>query len=161
GVPRHWRLPLAAVVAAIAAVLLLLGDTVVSMVRTWSASNAFGHGFIVAPVSLYLVWLRRKELAELRPQPALIGVLAVLACGLAWLMADLVSVEVVGQFALVAMLQAAALSLLGPRVTWELALPLFFLYFAVPAGEALLPSMQTATAVMIVHVLRWLEIPVF
>lgn len=161
GVPRHWRLPLAAVVAAIAATLILLEDTVVSMVGTWSASNAFGHGFIVAPVSLYLVWLRRKELAKLRPRPALSGVLAVLACGLAWLLADLVSVEVVEQFALVAMLQAAVLSLLGPRVTWALALPLFFLYFAVPAGEALLPSMQTATAVMIVHVLRWLEIPVF
>ena len=69
GVPRHWRLPLAAVVAAIATTLILLGDTVVSMVGSWSASNAFGHGFIVAPVSLYLVWLRRKELAKLRPQP--------------------------------------------------------------------------------------------
>jgi exosortase A len=160
-IPGHWRLPLVLLALALGAVLLLLHETVFSMVAIWSRSGTFGHGFIVAPMSLYLVWLRRHELAELTPRPSGIGVLLILGCGFIWLLADATSVAVIEQLAAVAMLQATVLALLGLRVAWRLALPLCFLLFMVPAGDALLPGMQTLTALMIVHVLNWVDVPVF
>ena len=44
------------------------------------------------------------------------------------------------------MLQGAAIACLGKSVTRGLAFPLFYAWFLVPAGEELVPAMQTVTA---------------
>jgi exosortase len=44
------------------------------------------------------------------------------------------------------MLQGAVLACLGKAVTRGLAFPLFYAWFLVPAGEELVPAMQTVTA---------------
>lgn len=46
--------------------LLLLGalfnQEVVAAIRTWDASTAYNHCFLVIPIALYLVWDRRFDL---------------------------------------------------------------------------------------------------
>jgi EpsI family protein len=61
----------------------------------------------------------------------------------------------------VGMLIGAAWALLGNRAFRVLAFPFFYLYFAVPEGEFLVPYLQDWTAMVVVKLLHLTGIPVF
>jgi EpsI family protein len=67
---------------------------------------------------------------------------------------------VVQQFALVAMVQALAVTVLGPRVSRVLAIPLLYLLFAVPFGSFLIAPLQDLTARFTVVALQLAGVPV-
>jgi len=120
-------------------VILLYFGTVSEMLDIWTRSETFTHGFLIAPISLWLVWEKRSTLARLCPEPDLRVLVLSLPVGLCWLLGYLVEVLVVQQFAFVGMLIVVLWALLGKQVSGSLAFPLGFLFFAVPVGEGLLP----------------------
>src|SRR5215831_12363815 len=94
-IQRRW-LPAAALAAAITAWLLLWYlDTTASIVRIWMRSETFAHGFVIAPISAYLIWRKRAELAKLAPTPAIGGLLLLAAIGFGWLLGNLAHARVV------------------------------------------------------------------
>src|SRR3569623_2007992 len=92
---------------------------------------------------------------DLRPL-ALLGVL-----GVVWLLAHYASVLVFEQLAMIAMVPMVVWVILGRQVTWALLFPLFFLFFAVPMGEELIPPLMDFTADFTVAALQLTGIPVF
>ena len=159
--PPAWRRALPALAFVVAGLLLLYRDTALAMVEIWWRSATFQHAFLVAPLSLWLAWRLRGRLATLtpRPQPALLAVLALAAA--VWLVGDLAAANVVTQAMLVLMLVASVPAVLGLRVAWELAFPLAFLFFMVPAGDFLLPTLMDATADFTVSALQLTGVPVY
>ncbi len=153
--------PLLAMSLAIVGVLLVYRDTAESIVAIWIRSETFAHGFVVIPICLWLGWRKRAELASATAAPWWPGLVVVLLAGALWLVTSLADVLGVKQFALAFMLQAAVISVLGPRVARVLALPLGFLLFAVPAGEFLVPVMIDRTADFTVAALRLSGVPVY
>ena len=158
---RRWLLAGGLAAAATAWLLLWYFDTTASIVKIWMRSDTFAHGFVVVPISLYLIWRKRTEVAKLTPAPAVGGLFLVALIGFGWLLGNLGHAQVVEQFALVAMLPALTIALLGWRVARVLAFPLAFLFLAVPAGEALIPPLMEFTANFTVHALRLTGIPVY
>ncbi len=132
-----------------------------STVAIWERSETFAHGFLIFPISLYLIWARRKTLAELTPHPDFRGLLALAGLGFGWLLSDAGSVLVVAQYCLVAMIPVAVWTLLGAQLARTIAFPLGFLFFAVPAGEFLIPPMMNFTADFVVAALQLTGIPVY
>jgi EpsI family protein len=61
---------------------------------------------------------------------------------------------------LVALLQAAALTILGPGIARRIGFPLLYLYLAVPIGDGLIAQLQEFTARFAVGVLAALGVPV-
>ena len=120
--------------------------TAESMVGIWARSETFEHGFLILPISLFLIWTRRREVAKLVPAPDYLGFVLVAGAGLVWLIAAAGQVQVVQQYAMVAMIPAAVIALAGREVAWALAFPLAFLLLAVPIGEALVPPLMDWTA---------------
>ena len=159
--PPVWRTLGMACLAALLALGLVYASTIGSMVAIWSRSETFTHGFLVLPISLWLIWRRRFLIARLVPAPDWRGLPLFLPLGLAWLAAHVAEVTVVQQLAFVAMIPLTVFTLLGPRVAWEIAFPLAFLFFAVPMGEALIPPMMDFTAVFTVALIRMTGIPVY
>jgi exosortase A len=155
--------PQAAWVAIAGVLVLLLAyyATSASTVAIWSRSETFAHGYLIFPIAAYLIWTRRKQIAHLAPQTDWRGLVLLALLGLGWLTADLARVLVVQQLALVAMIPALVLTLLGWRVTWAMAFPLGFLLFAVPMGEFLIPSLMQFTADFTVAALQFTGIPVY
>ena len=76
-----------------------------------------------------------------------------------WLAGNIADVQVVQQFALIGLLEAAVWTFLGIEIVRLLAFPLLFLFFCVPAGESLVPPLQRLTAVFTVNALRLSGIP--
>lgn len=141
--------------------LWLYQETLFSMIAIWSRSDTFAHGFLILPISLWLVWLKRDELVHQRPEPAPWVALLLLPASFGWMLANMVDVLVVQQLALVGMLIICAWAVLGHRLAWVLAFPLGFLFFAVPIGEGLIAPMMDFTAVSTVHLIRASGIAVF
>lgn len=143
------------------AILALYLPTVAAMVTTWMNSETFTHGFLIAPISLWLVWRDRSRLAGLPVAPCYPALVLVLGASLLWLLAHLVRVQVVQQLALVALLIAALWTLLGTALLRALAFPLGFLFLAVPMGKGLEPPMMDLTAEYTVRLIRLTGIPVY
>ncbi|MEQ9462270.1 MAG: exosortase A [Haliea sp.] len=144
--------------------LLVLGifhQTVQDMVRVWTVSETFAHGFLIVPISLWLVWRRRQELATAvaRPQPWALGLTA--GGGLAWLLGYMVDVNVVQQLALVGILITGMWALIGTSLARQVMFPLGFLLLAVPMGEELVPPLMLLTADTTELLVRASGIPVF
>ncbi len=112
-------------------------------------------------ICTYIIWTRRRRLAGLVPRANYWGLAIIVLLGFGWLLGQLASVLLVQQFALVAMVQALFLTVLGWRVTAVIAFPLLYLFFAVPVGDFLIPPLQDLTAEFVVAGLRLTGVPVF
>ncbi len=78
-----------------------------------------------------------------------------------WLIAAILDIQEARQILLVAMFEVVVLVALGTRVFWLLLAPLLFLFFLVPSGAFLVPTLQKITAQISVAGLELLHIPVF
>jgi exosortase A len=157
----RWRATLIACVFIFLALLAVFWQTARDMVVIWYRSDTFAHGFLILPISLWLIWHKRKHLVVLTPQPTA-GFLVLVAGALfVWALARLTGVLVVEQLAFIAVLVSGLASILGWQVSKFLAFPLLFLFFAVPMGEDLVPPMMEFTATFTVEALKLTGIPVY
>lgn len=167
---RAADLPLAQRLAPATIVLLVLAlvlpmlvyrETLLSMVEIWNRSETFTHQYLILPISLWLIWRNRDQLHGLTPQPFLPGLLLLALCSLGWLLGELADVQVVKHFALVSIMISAVVTVLGLRMARVIAFPLFFLIFAVPAGEVLIEPLIEFTADFTISALQITGIPVW
>jgi exosortase A len=147
------------VLALLAPFLLYLG-TVRSIVSVWNSSETFAHGYVILPISLWLLWRRRENFSLYPPKPWPPALLLLALLGAGWLAAQLGEVQVVSQYTFVAMFPVAALALFGPRLAGSLTFPLMFLLFAVPFGEIFVAPLIQFTADFTVWAVRATGIPV-
>ncbi len=156
-----WLLP---AVLTVGVLLLLTGifwPTFHSMVEVWERSETFAHGYLIVPISAWLIWRKRGTLAQIRPRPDWRGLLLLVAAGASWLLADAGSVNVVAQYAFIALLIGVVWALLGWTFVWAAFFPLMFLFFAVPVGEFLIQPLMGVTADFTVSMLQLTGIPVY
>src|SRR5262249_8485806 len=149
-----WRRSLLLLALLLAAVLLVYGRTGLAMVEIWDRSGTFAHAWVVPPLSLWLIWRQRAALASLTPRPAPLFVLPFAPMAVLWLVADMAAVNGPSQFAFVAMLVLVVPAVLGVQVARQIAFPLAFLFFCVPAGEFVMPQLMEWTADFTVAALR-------
>jgi len=161
-VPRRtWRLPGALTIGVLLILFGVFWSTFYSMVEVWERSETFTHGYLIFPISVWLIWRNRAELARVQPRPDLRGLILLAAAGAGWLLADAGSVNVVAQYAFICMLIATVWTLLGWTFVWAAFFPLMFLFFAVPVGEFLIQPLMGVTADFTVAMLQFTGIPVY
>jgi len=159
--PNPWRRPLAIWFVAVLLLLVMYRDTAWAIVQIWERSETYAHAFVVPPISLWLTWRLRGQLAGLqaRPAPACALLMAVLALG--WELGSMAQVAALQHFMLVGMLVASVPLMLGWATARALMFPLGFLFFAVPFGDFLTPWLINNTADFTVAAIRLTGIPVF
>lgn len=134
-------------------------DALLAAATTWVRSPTYSYGLLVPPVVAWLIWRQRAALRQTAPRPWPWGLVLVGGAGLVASLGQVVAALVVEQLALVALVQAATLTLLGPRVFRRLAFPLLYLYLAVPLGDELIAPLQQLTARFAVGVLELIGVP--
>jgi exosortase len=104
------------------------------LVRAWLDSEIYRHGFLVPAIALYLVWVRRRELADVPVAPSwTLGVPLVLAAGALLLAGKLGAViAILQEVSLVVMVAGLVALLLGAAWLRALALPIAYLTFMIP-----------------------------
>jgi exosortase A len=156
-----WRYTLPLTLLAIGAIVAIYRDTLASMVSLWGSNDTYAHGYVIVPIALVLVWRKRHVLALIAPRPDYLGFILLAGAGFAWLVAYAGQVQVLQQYAVVAMIPAAVVALTGRRASSAIAFPLAFLFLAVPFGDAFLPRRMDWTADFTVAALRLTGIPVY
>ncbi|HTJ96308.1 MAG TPA: exosortase A [Rhodocyclaceae bacterium] len=156
-----WRNSLLALVVGLVWILAWYWETGAAMVSIWERSGTFTHAFLVPPITLWLIWRLRQPLATIAPRANLWLALPFFCVGGLWLLGELAAVNVVTQFALVAMIVLAVPMLLGMQLARAITFPLLFLFFAVPFGEFVMPTLMQWTANITVMGVRMSGVPVF
>jgi exosortase A len=156
-----WPVAAALAIITVAVMLAMFGQTVRSTVDIWARSETFAHGFLVFPISAWLIWFYRHRAASAAPKPDMRGLVLMVTLGFGWLFAHAGGVLVIEQYAVVAMIPAAVWTLLGLGTLRAFAFPLAYLLLAVPVGEFLIYPLMGFTADFTVAALRLTGIPVY
>jgi len=146
--------------ALIGALVVFYFDTFQSMWAVYLGGETYTHGMFMPLVSLWLVWRRRMALSATPIRVAPLGVIALLACGVVWMIGELAGVNALQHFGVVAMVPSLVLLVFGWAVVRQLAFPLSFLYFAVPFGDFLMPWLIDRTADFTVAAVQLSGVPV-
>ncbi len=154
-----WRIHLSILAAAATLVLVLLRQDVADMVRIWLDSSTFNHCALITPIIAWLVWQRLPQLRQLSPSAWSPGLIVIAAGAALWVLGWAGSIGLARHLALVVILQGLVITCLGRVVALGLAFPLFYAIFLVPAGEELVPLMQTVTAQICMVLLGLVGIP--
>jgi len=159
--PAPWRLPLLFLALAWALLAALYYDTGADMIGIWNRSETYAHAWVVPPISAWLVWRRRADLAVLTPAPAPGWLWLLLPLGVMWLLGNVAVANAALHFSLMGMVVLMVPALLGTEVARRIAFPLGFMFFAVPFGDFMTPWLIDRTADFTVLAVRLSGIPVF
>jgi len=116
---------------------------------------------LIFPAFFWIVWELRSELSTLPIRGSWLGLAGLAGAGLAWLVGEMIFMRVLTDFALIAMIWMAILSVLGYRWLSTLIFPLSFLLFAIPIWDPLVPTLVNWTAKFTFLALQASGIPVY
>ena len=154
-------LALVTLMAFVLLLFLIFHQTVLSLVDIWSRSQTFAHGFLVMPISIWLVWRERSAYSSLTVRPQPYALLLVVLFGAIWLLAHMVDVRVLEQLAFVAILVSGIWAIIGNAMAARAAFPLLFLFLAVPMGAELIPPLMNLTATTTEYLVRASGVPLY
>lgn len=150
---------------AIALILIWIGywywETLEAMAQIWWRSETYTHGLVVPLISLWLIWRDRHRLILFQPQSTLLLAIPLVAFVFLWLLGEVAAVNALAQFSIIGIIVVAAIAILGLPISKELSFPFLFLFFAVPVGDFLMPSLMEWTADFTVLAVRLSGIPVY
>ncbi len=156
---RSWTTHLSFLALAWLAIMAVFARDVGDMAGIWWNASTFNHCLLIGPIIIWLVLQRRDEVQKVDPQTWLPGAAFLFAASCIWMLGEAAGVAQFRHIGLILMLQASVLTLLGPNATRALLFPLFYMCFLVPAGEELVPLLQTITAKMCMALLWLFGIP--
>ncbi|MFZ4289634.1 exosortase A [Variovorax sp. HJSM1_2] len=158
---KSWIKAIGMLFILLFALFFLYRGTVFSMVEIWRRSETFTHCFLIFPIVLWLIWGKKSEVLELLPEPSLWALIPILLFGIIWLLGNITSTNSISQLSFVGLLVSCVVLVLGFSVARVIVFPLGFLFFAVPIGEFLLPTLMEWTASFTILALRLTGIPVY
>ncbi len=158
-IPAHWKVPLLALGAVIAALLILFHRDAADMARIWWDVSTYNHAIFIIPIIGWLVWQRWDEVKAFHPAPSWIALVGVGGAGLLWVLGEAGGIALFRHAALVVMIQSTVVTILGLQTSRALMFPIFYLIFLIPIGDELVPFLQTITADMCMFFLALVGIP--
>lgn len=100
--------------------------------RTWNESEDMGHGMIVVPAALFLIYHDRERLLSITPKSGWGGLVLLIIGLLIYWCGHLADVTFAGLLSLIVILAGTVWWLLGWEFLKALSFPIAFLIFAIP-----------------------------
>lgn len=150
---------MAAILLALLLQVVLFSDVWRSLIVIWLDSGDYGHGLLVLPVCLYLIWLRREELVNMTPHTSVVGVVLLFFTCAIWLVGNVIGVQIVEQASIVLILFFMVWAMLGRRISRILFFPILYLIFAVPVWNVFSKLLQDFTAIYVTEILLMIGVP--
>ena len=144
----RWGMEGLALAGMLALVLVLYRETVLYLGDIWSrfGDGAYGHGFLILAVSMFLVYRRREQILRLAPCPDVRALPVVAVCALTWLAAALVDIQLLQVVIMLPLLLSLVWGMAGASVTRQLLFAAAFMTLALPVWAPLLPVLREITA---------------
>ncbi len=134
-----------AAIGALAAFFALAAPEVADMAKQWTWSSSYHHGWVAAPIALWLfhesgAWRGRAPEIDFLGAPPLGLAISLLFAGRA------LDAQILGHVAVVIGVFGVSMLTLGRVIVSKSAFAFAFLIFMVPFGESVIPALQAASA---------------
>ena len=166
--PIWWKAPASLwILLGVAAVLVgyAFMDTIQDMVYRWDTQEEYGYGYLIPVITLFLIWQRKNQLAEIEFNPSFSGLLLILFGGALFFLGAVATTNTLSQYGLVVTIMGIALALLGWRAFRIVMVPLALLFFMVPLPpfiyNTLSTKLQLISSQLGVEVIRGFGISVY
>ncbi|MDX1765035.1 MAG: exosortase/archaeosortase family protein [bacterium] len=103
-----------------------------SLWATWKADPNYGHGMLVPLLAAFLVFLKRREISRIEPDPSSLGLLVVLLGVIQYLVGVVANELFTTRSSLIVVILGMLLTLWGKRGARTLLLPVLYLIFMIP-----------------------------
>ncbi len=136
-----------------------------SLVGQWATNEDMSHGFFVPIIAAFIVWRRREELMETRPEPSLWG-LALVVWGALQMFVGVLGTELfTSRTAFILTLIGIVWTLGGKPFLKKLAFPLLLLFLMVPIPAVIYNQITFPLQIIASKSAEWaldvMNIPVF
>lgn len=131
----------------VVATSVLFWPTSVSLLHRWepSSNTAYGHGYVVLAISLWLLISNRYRWRHLTPKPSIGAAILLIPVAVIWLVMLRAAIESGHQVLIPVLIWLAICAALGPAIAVRNLLPVGYLYFALPVWDEINPVLQWAT----------------
>ena len=131
---------------------LAFHSTLSGLLNVWARSEDYSHGFLIIPVSLYLIWRKRQELATLKIYSSKSGLAIIVTSLFLYLFSILGGIATLASVAMVFTIFGIVIYLYGYEVTKRLAFPLFFLFFMIPVPSQIYASLTITLQLLVTKI---------
>ena len=111
------------------------------LVLAWSTMDEYSHGFLIIPLSCYILWRKKRILAEIQGRPSGWGLGLVIFSLLLYLFAHFAEILTLESFSMVLLLAAVVIFVYGYLMFKKLLFPLCLLLFMIPIPSQIYASM--------------------
>ncbi len=142
-------------------------DTILSLIRTWSARDDYSHGFLIPFISIYFIYAKRHRLKHLQIQPQFILGIFFTSAGLLMLVigsiGGIISIQ---HLSILITIPGLVLLFLGTAYLRALSLSIVYLAFMIPSVLGIITTriqwpFQLFSAMIAAKMLNALNMPVF
>ena len=143
---------------------LLYAAVLVKLVRQWAADETYSHGFLVAPIALFLLWQQRDRLKQTPIHPSSFGLVVIAGSLALYALGSLGAELFLTRVSLIGVLAGTVLFVFGWRHLRVVAFPLGFLIFMIPLPAVVFDrvavSLQLVASQLGEQLLRSVNVPV-
>jgi exosortase A len=128
----------------------------IDLVRAWSGSDDYSHGFLIVPIALYIIWHKRGSLAEAATIGSWVGLPVAILSLLAYLFARAGEIITLASLSMIGFIAGTVLFLFGFRVLRLCLFPLLFLLFMIPVPAQIHAGLSIPLQLLVTRVTAWL-----
>ena len=151
---------LVAVTTGLLAVLLIFYPSWKMLLTYLGSSETYGHGVLIPFISLWLVWRKRDEIRQIKPETSWLGFFSLSVCCFGWFLGKLASVNILIYLSIVGMIVSVVLAIAGRKIARLIAFPLCFPFLMLPIYGPLNPPLMDYTARVTIWAVRASGVPV-
>jgi len=104
----------------------------ISLVKFWTNSEDYSHGFFILPLSLYIIWQKKDTLKKIPVQPSNWGLFIIIFFLLVFIIARTGEIATLSPICMILIIIGIIVYFYGFLICKELFFPLFFLFFMIP-----------------------------
>jgi exosortase A len=127
----------------------------------WTTTFTYSHGYLVAAIAAWLLFRAVRAHGAGRVRPWWPGLAGLAAVAVAYVLADLLGVNLLRLVLLPPALWMLVLTLAGLTASRRAFWPLAFLYFAIPVWDVLIDPLQDVTTLVVSNALALIGVPAF
>ncbi|MEZ4600279.1 MAG: exosortase [Syntrophotaleaceae bacterium] len=127
-----------------------------SLIYAWSSSDDYSHGFLIVPLSLYIVWKKRGELRTATNRPNWLIFPLVVFSLLIYLVAKYAEILTLAPLSMILFIGASLFFLFGGKLFRHLVFPWFLLVFMVPVPSQIYAALTIPLQLFVTEVTAFL-----
>lgn len=136
-----------------------------SLINAWMQSEDYSHAFLILPISMYLAWEKKEQLAQILVSPSWYGLLLVFCSSILFLFAFFAGITTLSSLALVLSIIGIVIGLTGWKITKVLLFPLLFLLLMIPIPSQIYYAATTPLQLLVsqisVSLASLIDVPIY